>query len=138
MDKMDLEGMDDFDVDSDDEEMAEPKPIPTMQYKKPKTATLKLELLNKCLAKTQITKEEALPYDEYFANGETYEIQLIYTTKVNVEYVESQKYINEFKSMQTLGTGAFSKVKYAIRQFMNNGELAEEKYALKVMHKVRN
>ena len=62
-------------------------------------------------------------------------LDLIYTVKVDIRYEEAQKFINEFKSMKTLGKGAFSKVKHAIRQYMDSGELKEQEYALKVMHK---
>ena len=129
-----LEGMDDLDLDIDDD-IDISAPVATIEYKKPHTATLKFELLKKCKHKTNILKEEASDYD----NSEDLDPKpiwdIFYTTSVDERYDEKQRYINEFKVLKTIGTGAYSKVKHVIREYMKDGQLWEKDFALKIMHK---
>lgn len=86
-----------------------------------------------------MSKETSNDYDSYYFTELPKGIRaLAYSTKVNVTYEDNQKYINEFKSNHTLGTGAFSKVKHATKEYFDKkeeGKIVAEDFALKVMHK---
>lgn len=100
------------------------------------TATLKLELMKKWKIKSETSKQDACNYDDYDTDLEPKPIcNIFYTTTVDKRYEDTQKYINEFKVFKTIGTGAYSKVKHAVREFIKDGKPAEKDYALKIMHK---
>ncbi len=53
--------------------------------------------------------------------------------KIRIEAGETGgKFVNEFKVLELIGRGAYSKVKRVVRQYSENGENYEEVYAMKV------
>lgn len=61
---------------------------------------------------------------------------VFHTEDVKLKIDESGKYINEFKILENIGRGSYSKVKKIVRQFKEeDGHYAEEAMAMKMMHK---
>jgi len=61
---------------------------------------------------------------------------VFHTEEVNLRMDETGKFINEFKVLENIGRGSYSKVKKIVRQFKEeSGEHAEEFLAMKMMHK---
>ena len=48
-------------------------------------------------------------------------------------FIQENKYVNEFKVLDLIGRGAYSKVKRVVRQFTEQGQNFEEVYAMKVI-----
>ena len=61
--------------------------------------------------------------------------EIFFTSEIKINVTEEEKRINEFKILNTIGKGSYSKVKHVIREFKENGHLIEEDYAMKMMHK---
>lgn len=69
---------------------------------------------------------------------------MYYTDEVQLKSIDNMKFVNEFQVLNSLGKGAFSKVKRVVRRSVckpeNDGEVNEEdvelaEFAMKIMHK---
>jgi hypothetical protein len=62
---------------------------------------------------------------------------MYYTDEVQIKTIDNQKFVNEFQVCNSIGRGAYSKVKRVIRRSIcqedDDVELAE--FAMKIMHK---
>ena len=118
------------------EAKVEAKPKLKIGYTQPKWVSMKVELLKKCRHKDALSKEDSRSYEELRQiSQDEPEIDVFYTKEVNWRYEQEQKYINEFKVVATIGRGSYSKVKHVVREYMQDGEIKEQSYAMKVMHK---
>jgi len=77
------------------------------------------DVILKSRPKTSVNKEEAKQYgldldDDY---------DIFFTSEVKVEINEKGKFINEFKILETIGQGAYSKVKHVLRQYTEDEKL---------------
>ena len=89
-----------------------------------KKGTFYNEVVLKSRPKTSVRKEEARQYD-LDEEDET----IIFTSEIKIQISEDGKYINEFKVLNTIGKGAYSKVKHVIRQYTEDGQVCEDDYA---------
>lgn len=73
-----------------------------------------------------------------FSNNLTYidpTCEIFFTSEIKINVSSEVKSINEFKILNTIGKGAYSKVKHVIRQYKEGDDFLEEEYAMKMMHK---
>ena len=88
--------------------------------------------------KTSINREEAKQYE--FEGQESQDIdptcEIYFTSEIQIHVSAEERIINEFKILDTIGKGAYSKVKHVVRQYTDDeGNLCEDDYAMKMMHK---
>ncbi|CAI2369528.1 unnamed protein product [Moneuplotes crassus] len=87
--------------------------------------------------KTSTNREEAKQYDREGQEGEDFDpsCEIFFTSEIQINVTKEEKRINEFKILETIGKGAYSKVKHVLREFKEGDEIFEEDYAMKMMHK---
>ena len=101
------------------------------------TDTIKDDLKQIWRPKTSTSKEEAKQYDLEGQDGSDIDPtrEIFFTTEVKIQIAGVDKYINEFKILNTIGQGSYSKVKHVLRQFKEDEKIWEDDYAMKMMHK---
>lgn len=96
-----------------------------------KKGSLHGDLIIKSRPKTSVAAEEAKQYEAEMEN----DIDIFFTSEVKIQINENGKFINEFKVLDTIGKGSYSKVKLVKRQYLEDGKLCEDDYAMKMIHK---
>ena len=82
--------------------------------------------------KTCVSSSEAHSYLNEDFNPTT---DIFYTSEINLIDSQNGKILNEFKILDTIGQGAYSKVKLVSRSFMEDDKIQEAYYGMKILHK---
>ena len=87
--------------------------------------------------KTAVTAADAVGYDAVDDDDPDFspETDIFFTEEVKIDKIDGVKVINEFKILDWIGEGSYSKVNKVIRMFWEGEESHEKVYAMKIIHK---